>query len=135
MRRFRTYRLSILAIAALALILISHTGIFHVGMNMQDSSMFFCPFMGEDAICNMNPLEHIATWQSAFTTTAPGKGVVSLLVLLFASLLVLQTWKHILSRRRDPPIQAFRVRYKVYFPLTSSLQEAFSNGILNPKIF
>lgn len=86
-----------------------------------------CPFMpGEQIICNMTALDHIAAWQNAFTTTISTFSIYLLLVAV-----VLLVWKYysptdifvrrlLLSRTREPV-------------LVSLYQELFSSGILNPK--
>lgn len=105
-----------------------------MGMEIEDGQMSSCPFMsGQAAICTMNPLEHIASWQNMFTVLAQENILV---FLAFASLIFffvgrLRGASHIfhgcalymLGRRIEIPI------------VLSPLQEAFLRGILHPKIF
>ncbi len=50
----------------------------HDGMDMGD-----CPFMlGETALCEMNVLEHIVSWQVMFTTLPPQLSILALLLLV-----------------------------------------------------
>ncbi|MBI4088355.1 hypothetical protein HY418_03175 [Candidatus Kaiserbacteria bacterium] len=124
-----------IAIVALSFFLLGSFGVLHFGMMQPDGQMSGCPFMDEGAICQMNPLEHLAAWQSAFTTTIPGKSLASLLLLSLLPFLALQIGRHNFAKDKDSPVQIFRVRYRerLFFP--SPLQEAFSNGILNSKVF
>jgi hypothetical protein len=86
-----------------------------------------CPFMpGEQVICNMNALDHITAWQSAFTGTLP-----TLFVYLLLAVAVLSIWKYysppdLFVRRLLPS----RARDPVSIPF---YQELFSSGILNPR--
>lgn len=84
----------------------------------------------------MNPLEHIAAWQSMFTTTLQQHGTALFAVLLAALALTL-TWARFLSPRPERDVQsayAIAPRAKENLP-PPPLQELFSNGILNPKLF
>lgn len=96
-----------------------------------------CPFSGHSiSICKMNPLEHIEEWQSMFTMI-PTKDALSFLSVLLAllALLAIGAWKKFSIHDQPWPeiyIDPFYLRkYQIFNPL----QEAFSNGILNPKIF
>lgn len=134
MRQFRNYGISFIALVALGSFLSGATGVSPLSMNMQTGShMPGCPLMGGGTICTMNPLEHIAAWQSAFATTFSGESFIFLLLLV--SFLALRILKQIFSTDKDSLIQPFRVRYRARFFCPDPLQEAFSNGILNPKIF
>ncbi|MBY0473326.1 hypothetical protein K2Q00_03565 [Patescibacteria group bacterium] len=99
-------------------------------------TMSNCPFMsGQAAVCNMNPLEHIAAWQSMFTSTFQQNGS-TLILLLLAALALALVWTRLrwpTSQRALRPL--FRIaRRETYLP-PPLLQELFSNGILNPKVF
>jgi hypothetical protein len=136
MPRFRTYRTSFLAVVVIAALMLGSAGIFHFGMDMQnDGTMSGCAFMGERAICAMTALEHIAAWQSAFAATLPMAGLISLVLLLFVSLFALRSRKLIFLPDKDPPTYRFRLHYRKRAPFLDPLQEAFSNGILHPKVF
>lgn len=134
MLRIRKHNI-LIAIVALSFLLLSSFGVLHFSMMQTDGQMSGCPFMGEGAICQMNPLEHLAAWQSAFTTILPDQSLASLLLLLLLSFLLLRIGRQKFARNKDSPIQLFRIRFRerLFFP--SPLQEAFSNGILNPKVF
>lgn len=94
-----------------------------------------CPLMNVTTLCAMNPFEHIAAWQEAMTTLSP-KGIFALLTLIlsFAILaLVLQRLQFLTEK-----LFIFsRIRHRIaqIFSLRSPLEEAFSNGILNSKLY
>lgn len=115
-------------------------GMSHSTMNMgPDGSMTMsdCPLMsGQAVVCNMNPLEHIAAWQSMFTGMLQ-QSSSDLLALLLTALGLALVWTKILWPRLDQePRLAFAVvaGRQNYLP-PPLLQELFSNGILNPKVF
>ena len=115
-------------------------GMSHSTMNMgPDGSMTMsnCPFMsGQAVVCNMNPLEHIAAWQSMFATTFQQNGS-DLLTLLLVALALALVWTRSFWPRSKQYLQpAFSIpqHRKERLPLPL-LQELFSNGILNPKLF
>ena len=97
-----------------------------------------CPFMlGMATLCQMNPLEHVAAWQSMFTAIPNLSDVLTLLFLLTlalgATLLIHANWSTAPSQTSlSQPSFAY---YKRYIPIVSSLQEELSNGILHPKFF
>jgi len=110
---------------------------FGMGMDMSSGAMVNCPFAGHSmAICKMNPLEHIQEWQSMFTMI-PTKDALSFLSVLIAllALLAIGAWKKFSIHDQPWPeiyINPFYLRkYEIFDPL----KEAFSSGILNPKIF
>ncbi len=113
-------------------------GIFGFGSAMDMSiATGNCPFSGHSmSICKMNPMEHIQEWQSMFTMI-PAKDALSFLSALLAllALLAIGAWKKFSIHDQPWPeiyIDPFYLRkYQIFNPL----QEAFSNGILNPKIF
>ncbi len=122
------------------LFLFSFFGIAHSSMSMgEDGNMTMsnCPFMsGQAAVCNMNPLEHIAAWQGMFMSI-PQQAGSNLIVLLLTAialsfLWIINLWRPSINHTYSS--NHFFVR-KDYIPLASQLQELFSSGILNPKIY
>ena len=112
-------------------------GLSHFAMNMNDSGEALgCPFMNTPTLCAMNPFYHIAVWQSMFAASF-SKEIFSLLALI-ALLGILFTF--ILRNfgltgdapRSITPVRQILIRT---FAVINPLQEAFSNGILHPKIF
>ncbi len=130
---------TLLLLGLTAFLFLGYFGMSHQGMTMgPDGTMAMsnCPFMsGQAVVCNMNPLEHIAAWQSMFTSTFQQNGS-TLILLMLAALALALVW----TRSRWPTAQrALRplfhiARRETYLP-PPLLQELFSNGILNPKIF
>ena len=130
----------ILVFSVAALLLAGSFGLPHLGMTMEmdmdgNMTMSDCYMPGMTVICNMTPLEHIAGWQSIFTSV-PAQNSVSILLLLIAAVVIGFTW---ITQMHSPPVDRQRLlvysRQREYFPLHSQLQELFSQGILNPKLF
>ena len=104
-----------------------------VGM---DGEMIGCPFMDMDgvSICHMSLFEHISTWQGTFASVVDQYGL-GLLLLLLAAVLAF-TLVHLLRSLNDVarlPLDQRHLRRKIMHP--AFLAEAFSSGILNPKLF
>ena len=107
------------------------------GMPMgMDGEMIGCLFMDMDgvSICHMSLFEHITTWQGTFASVVDQHGV-GLLLLLLAAVLAF-TLVHLFGSLPDIARLPFdqrhlrrRVAHRLFF------QEAFSSGILNPKLF
>lgn len=100
-----------------------------------NGGMMNCPFSDHSmSICKMNPLEHIEEWQSMFTTL-PAKDIISIISLLLVviALTTLSFW----GRFSIPDIRYLHTRLfsKKKFHIPNPLEEAFSQGILNPKLF
>lgn len=108
---------------------------FGMNMDMQDG-MINCPFMpGHSAvICQMNPLEHIQEWQNMFI--ALPMSVISILIFVILLLFVLKRFKF-WDTLQIPEISNFYSKFSFSdnFKAFNPLQEAFSQGILNPKLF
>lgn len=122
----------------IAFLFLGFFGLSHVSMAMgaDGTMMSNCPLMsGQAVVCNMDPLEHIAAWQSMFTSL-PQQDSTAVMLLLLAALVIAFLWTHLRwPSIADACISAqFFVR-REYIPLATPLQELFSNGILNPKIF
>ena len=104
-----------------------------LGMN---GEMIGCPFMNMDgaSICHMSLFEHISTWQGVFASVVDQHGL-GLLALLLAAVLslvlinLLGSLKDIACLALDQRHLRRRVTHGLFF------QEAFSSGILNPKLF
>jgi len=114
-------------------------GVSHSTMNMGpdgNMTMSNCPFMsGQAVVCNMNPLEHISAWQSMFVTILQ-QNSSDLLVLLLAALALTLVWTRLLRPKFEPePQLAFAIACREHYLPPPLLQELFSSGILNPKLF
>ena len=94
--------------------------------------------MGMTTLCQMNPLKHIAAWQNLFIAPTQ-KDTLAILILLFLSLLLAFSIHNLWpTRKRHQPIKinSLHTRPKIDTPIIfTPLQEAFSNGILNRKVF
>lgn len=126
--------LGFIAFLSLGFFAVSHASIVMSGDG--NMTMTNCPFIfGQAVVCNMSPLGHIVTWQSMFTSILQQNGPSFLFMLLAALVFVI-----LRTRLRRPSIDRTytHVRFlagKNYISRTSPLQELFSNGILNPKLF
>ena len=123
----------LVAIAITAFQMVGVFGIFY-GMDMNSKGqMANCPFMGVTAICNMTPFEHIAAWQSMFTSI-PQQSTG--LTLLFALLSFALARLFIVHLARDADETTQRVSYFDREPTVfDPLRLAFARGIIHPKIF
>lgn len=129
-----------LLIAAVAFVVVAGFSLPHFAMNMSmdmhgNMTMTDCYMPGMTAVCNMSPLEHISSWQSMFTSILTQNNVLSLLLLLFVSIVASVWIRQTLSPlgiRQSSPLFS---RRREYIPLHSQFQELFSRGVLNPKLF
>lgn len=110
----------------------------HIDMMMDADGMMpvsDCPFMAGGAICNMTLFEHISAWQSIFIAVPQVKSGVLVVLLALVAIAGL-VWN---KNTHSPPTQFFaatrRLYYQTYVLPRSFLAEAFSNGILHPKLF
>lgn len=125
----------------ISVLLITGTlGVPHFGMDMtMDGSMdsnCFMPGMSA-TLCQMNPLAHLAAWQNMFVAV-PSMSSFLLLLSIFLALVFgrfLTRLRYTLAPPKLDPLEPLATYYKQYVPIPSQLQEAFSNGILNPKVF
>lgn len=116
-------------VGALLLSIFIVVGVFGMMAMPMDMMHHDCPFMpGEQAMCQMTPLDHISAWQGAFTGIVPS---VITFLLLVAVIYVAFGWLD-----RPPNLKGvLRARSREQSPdIPNLLQELFSKGILNPKI-
>jgi hypothetical protein len=128
---------AIFTLGILAFFLFGVFGVMNFGMDTGvGGTMSHCPFADGMLVCNMSPFEHIAAWQSMFTSLSrQQQDIGSLVLLLLVSFLVVAWIRKIYPPSKNLLRQFLYVRHKEYIPLGNFLQEAFSNGILNPKIY
>ena len=103
----------------------------------QNGHMTGCMFSGT-AICTMTPLEHFAAWQAMFSATLANSTSTFLLLLLLALVLLVRivgTLPFKEPANRQAVRQRLYARHTLAFAYANSLQEAFSQGILNPKVY
>lgn len=116
-------------------------GLFnHMSEMKSDNQMNMgsCLFNGqEEEICKMDFSEHLSVWQSIVTSLPQNFGLLNIL-LLTVVLVVMIPFIH------DPLYglsEKIKFRYKFYIrqnpqiSLFNFIQEIFSQGILNPKLF
>ncbi|MEK7638944.1 MAG: hypothetical protein AAB388_02150 [Patescibacteria group bacterium] len=122
---------SALALLVGALLVAGSLGITHHMMNMSGDTAD-CPFMPGISVCLMSPLEMVAASQS-FLSGVTLTSDSALLLFLISSALVLATFFGFFS----PPRGAtrFKIRKQKHRTQFNFLEEAFSNGILNPKLY
>ena len=92
-----------------------------------------CPFLG-NALCAMSPQEHVVAAASMLTMIVPLlNATIQVLLLIFS---IASTFL-LFGRAYAPPQNAvsYAILSRRRYPLRNALQEAFSNGILNPKAF
>ena len=108
------------------------------GMEMKDDgTMGGCLFTGVDEICIMTFTEHLSAWESMFIGIPVKSAILSLLVFAFALLLFAGFLKRyfILALERMAALQKLYLVHHPNLSLFNPLREAFSQGILNPKIY
>ena len=127
-----------LIISLLVFFFVGFLGLGHIGMTNAEGQLSNCPLMGMTTLCQMNPLKHIAAWQNLFIASTQ-KDTLAILILLFLSLLLAFSIHNLWpTRKRHQPIKinSLHTRPKIDTPIIfTPLQEAFSNGILNRKVF
>lgn len=104
------------------------------GMLNINKSETNCPFSAHsEAMCQMNPMEHFQEWQNAFTVL-PTKNIVSMFLFILTFILI---GRFAFSNRFLVQKSSFLFLINIInsFRIFNPLKDAFSNGILNPKIF
>ncbi len=130
----------LLGFALIAFLLVAFFGASQsMGMEEQnDGKMSGCVFSGKVEICTMTFSEHISHWQNIFTTTAPQNALtLALLILLAVVFIVVATFKRNLLLLSNYYTTRWRlyIRNNPELSLFDPIKEAFSQGILNPKIY
>jgi hypothetical protein len=110
-----------------------------MGMEKQNGgTMSGCIFSGKAEICPMNFSEHLARWQGMFTTTVPQKALaITLLILLavvFVAVAILKRNLFLLFNHRATGWRLY-INQNPHLSLFDHLKEAFSQGILSPKLY
>ncbi len=121
----------VLALLLGSLLLVGSLGISHMGMSMDmEGNMTDCPFMPGVSICTMTPLEMIGASQSFLSNVTLNQDQFLLLV---SVILILSVFPKFFSPPR--PALRYRISKKKLVSRFNFLEEAFSDGILNPKLF
>jgi len=124
----------IFSFIAIAFLLVGVFGMSQIGANVNGTNMK-CPFANHsESLCKMNPMEHLQEWQSMFTTLPIKNTIFSLLYVLLA-LLGLRFFRNFSLIDIPQPKRHINFYYLRDFFIRNPIKEAFSSGILNPKIF
>ena len=126
----------IIFLEIIAFLVMSFWGLYSMPMD-EHGKVTHCPFMNDStSLCQMSVTEHIARWQQLFTAIPEKNLLFSALILLTALLMVLFS---IIPKIRDKLLfQRFLhyfYRRKSEINLFNHLLLAFSQGILNPRIY
>lgn len=112
------------------------TGLPHIGMDMESGvEMSFCPMMLGPAICTMSPIQHIASWQNIFTGIPQNTALLVSLILSALSMAISWLWTRLWHFSLEERAQPYGRHPSTDAVPTPFLQELFSSGILNPKVF
>lgn len=131
----------LLVLGLIAFLTVAFFGISGSMMGMEkrsDGTMGGCIFDGRAEICAMNIVEHLSHWQSMLTAPTPQKALAFALLLLLAVVFVAVA---IFKRNLLLLFSYYTTRWRLYIrnnpelSLFDNLREAFSQGILNPKIY
>ncbi len=109
--------------------------LFHMSMGMDMfGGMNDCPFMvHEEVICPMDLADHLGAWKSAFLAVVP---TLAILLVVSMAIFVALIAPNLLRRiQYASPPQSRWLKVRTYTFSYRPLQELFSNGILNPKLF
>jgi hypothetical protein len=108
-----------------------------MGMEARDGQMSSCPFMASEAsLCQMSVTEHISQWQQAFLGIPSKTNFLALALILAAAVLVTFA-KSLFQPKKLTELAArlFAYRKKNLVRVFDPLLIAFSDGILNPRIY
>lgn len=111
---------------------------FHApGMPMNErGEMAGCIFVTQAAICQMNVLEHLNLWQNLFTAIPQKAATVLLMILTLAAIIFSRARRRLrLFNARLAQSQRFHLFHQTAIRALDYLHEAFSQGILHPKIY
>ncbi len=130
---------TLFSLGLIALLFMSVVGLPHLGMSTSmeadgNMTMTDCYMPGMTTLCNMSPLEHIASWQAMFTSITTKSFTLSLFLLVLAAVVGFIWIKQVHSPPRELRSSTLLLG-RGYIPSATPLQELFSSGILNPKLF
>jgi hypothetical protein len=128
-----------MVLASLSLLWMMFFGLSQFGMATDiNGNDVRCPFSGHSmSICITNPTEHIQEWQSMFTLL-PAQSDVLLALFALILLIAFTTLKYRSKfSLHNAPLVLSRLRsiLRDSFQIFDPLKEAFSSGILNPKLY
>lgn len=108
-----------------------------LSMEMRDGQMSSCPFMaGQETMCQMSVTQHIVQWQQSFL----GIPIKTSLLALVTALLAVVIIPFVKPFSKLEELNKFVARLFVYrtthiVKVFDPLLLAFSDGILNPRIY
>ena len=107
-----------------------------IGMTVQDGQMSSCPFMaGQETMCQMSVTQHIVQWQRAFLGIPKGDFLALAVILLAIVLIPFAKPFSKLEKLTEFTAQLFAHEKAHPLKVFDPLLLAFSDGILNPKIY
>jgi len=127
-----------LILTAISFLWLSTFGLFnHMSEMKPDTTMGGCLFDGQTEVCAMNFSEHIALWQRMLTSLPQNTGLIDLLILSITFIATIAFWRNPLFEFFERVVSRLRLYIKQHSQiyLFYYLLEAFSKGILNPKIY
>ncbi len=112
-------------------------GPFHfAGMQMgENGEMTDCPFMGMVTFCRMSVTEHLKQWQTIFASKVPSRALVLMLSILFVTVAFGNAIPQLILVYDGKLKNRWYQLSRPTFASPNFLQEEFSQGILNPKIY
>jgi hypothetical protein len=111
----------------------------HMGKMENSGMMNSCLFNPQESMCTMDFSEVVALWQGMFAGLQQDLEIVGSLLMLvvcaFVAVIILSC--NFLYEFSERLFSRWRLYLKQYFNIQffSALREAFSQGILNPKVF
>lgn len=128
------------ALVMVAFVSVSIGAVYHIfGMEMKDDgTMSGCLFDGKAEICNMTFFDHLSRWQRMFTAIPHNADMAGLLtialVFTLTAFVLRQRWRFLFFGH-SISYQKLYIKQNQHIVLFNYLNEAFSQGILNPKIY
>lgn len=120
-------------VGAGAFLFMSFLGLSHMFMDRK-GEMMNCPFMNEAILCQMTPFQHLTAWQSMFTQVSI-KEIFNPFALVLLSLLLANLFKSFWYKHKFPLLQNLNFEPIAVLIIPNLLEVAFSDGILNTKVY
>lgn len=136
---FQKFAILFLALGLFAFATMGIFGLGHMGgMKTDDAGdMAGCIFTGKTMLCKMDVMEHISLWQSLFVAM-PQEILIFLALFIFLATVIFVA-KNIPApprlSRDETLTKQLHLREHPDFLFFNFLKDAFSRGILHPKIY
>lgn len=136
----KKFAISLVAVGLLSFATLSLFGLGHFGgmETNKDGNMDGCVFTGKTMLCKMSVVEHISLWQSMFTAMPQESLMLVVLMALLitaVALITKNTFAPPHLSKNDIAIGRLYLKEHPDLSFFNPLKEAFSQGILNPKIY